>query len=294
MKGVLPVAQLPFHEDDSIDFGTFEKEIDWLFSQGVDGITLAMVTEFIRLTDAERDAVIARTVEFTKGRGPVIASVGGESFAQVRRHARAAEAAGATAVMALPPALTAGDAGELLRYYEAILATVQCPVIVQDASGYLGNGIPISVQAELFRRHPDRILFKPEARPFGPTITALREATGNRAPVFEGTGGLALLDCYPRGICGVMPGADLPWAIVALWRALQAGEDRRARAIHEPLVSLISMLHNLDAFLAVEKFLLYHQGVFRNTHVRGPVSCRLDASTADEILRLVERIHAAC
>jgi len=81
-----------------------------------------------------------------------------------------------------------------------------------------------------------------------------------------------------------MPGADLPWALVALWRALRAGDDTKARAIHEPLVSLISMLPNLDAFLAVEKFLLQHQGIFRNTRIRGPVGYHLDATTAQEIL----------
>ena len=294
IAGVLPVAQLPYHDDDSIDFATLQQEIEWLFAQGVDGITLAMVTEFLRLTDAERELVIRRTVEFTKGRGPVIASVGDESLVQVIQHARAAEQAGAAAVMALPPALTNCGPPELLRYYETLLETVACPVIVQDASGYVGTGIPVAVQAELFHRHPGRVLFKPEARPFGPTITALREATGGRASVFEGTGGLALLDSYPRGICGVMPGADLPWALVALWRALQAGDDARARAIHEPLVSLISLLPNLDGFLAVEKFLLHHQGIFRNTRVRGPVGYHLDVTTAQEILRLVARLQSAC
>ena len=38
LAGVLPVFQTPYHEDESIDFATLEREIDWLYEQGSDGI----------------------------------------------------------------------------------------------------------------------------------------------------------------------------------------------------------------------------------------------------------------
>ncbi len=293
IKGVLPVLSMPYRDDDSVDYETFRREMDFVFQNGVHGVTLAMVTETLRLTDAERDAVVAAAVRFAAGRGPVIASVGDESVAQARRHARAAEAAGADALMAIPPSLTRCDAAGIVEYYEGILAATKLPVIIQDASGYVGNSIPVAVQAGLFNRHPDRILFKPEAQPIGPNLTALHKATGGRARVFEGTGGIALVDNYRRGVAGTMPGADLPWALVALWRALEAGDDARARRIHGPLAAMVSMQHNLDAFLAVEKLLLVHQGVFKNARVRGPVGFRMDDEMKAEVLRLFDLLKAA-
>ena len=41
---------------------------------------------------------------------------------------------------------------------------------------------------------PERVLYKPEASPIGPKLTELREATQGRARVFEGTGGIALVE----------------------------------------------------------------------------------------------------
>jgi len=34
IRGVLPVIQLPYHDDYSIDHLTLQREIDWVFAQG--------------------------------------------------------------------------------------------------------------------------------------------------------------------------------------------------------------------------------------------------------------------
>jgi 4-hydroxy-tetrahydrodipicolinate synthase len=90
-----------------------------------------------------------------------------------------------------------------------------------------------------------------------------------------------------------MPGAEICWAIVALWDALEAGDVARIDAINGPLAALVSLQVNLDAFIAVEKHLLHRQGVFPSTRVRGPVGSRLDPETAAEVDRLFDLVLAA-
>jgi 4-hydroxy-tetrahydrodipicolinate synthase len=140
---------------------------------------------------------------------------------------------------------------------------------------------------------PDRVLYKPEASPIGPKLSELRDATGGRAKVFEGTGGIALVDSHKRGVVGTMPGADPIRALVPLWKALEAGDAGLADAIHGPLSAIVSMQTSLDAFLAVEKHLLVRQGVFKNTLVRGPVGFALDRETKREIERQFDRMLSA-
>ena len=111
--------------------------------------------------------------------------------------------------------------------------------------------------------------------------------------MFEGTGGIALVDSFRRGIVGTMPGADLIDGIVAIWKALAAGDDRRAYQISLPVSSLVAMCNSLDAFLAVEKYLLVKQGVFRNTIVRGPAGYVLDDETRREVDRLFDLLREA-
>jgi dihydrodipicolinate synthase/N-acetylneuraminate lyase len=290
LAGVLPVLQLPYHTDESIDWATLAREIDWAYENGAHGIVAAMVTEILRLTDSERDELTHRLVEFNAGRGPVVMSVGDESTVQAVRHVRHATAAGVDALMAATRALLS----EKIRYYEAIIAATDLPVIVQDASGYVGEPLPVGTQADLHRRFGERVLFKPEAQPLGPNLSRLRDEGGDGLRVFEGSGGIALLDSHQRGICGTMPGTEIVWAIRAEWDALEAGDIRRATELQGLIAPLIFLQQGLDGFLSVEKALLHRQGVFPNRIVRGPVGFTLDPETEREAFRLFGLLCEAC
>jgi len=294
LGGVLPVFQTPFRSDESIDWETLEREIDWLFASGANGIVMAMVSEVLRLDQAERYEMAQRAVQFARGRGAVIISVGAESSRVAEQHARRATDIGATALMAIPPVSVTTIESELLNYYERIVGASSLPIIVQDASGYVGRPMSIAMQAQLLQKFgPQRILYKPEATPIGPRLSALRDATSGQARIFEGTGGIALVDSYRRGIVGTMPGADLIHGIVALWKALQNDDQERIYQLSLAISSLIALQNSLDAFLAIEKYLLMRQGIFSNPQVRGPVGYRLDDETCSEVDRLFDLIQCA-
>jgi len=294
VRGVLPVFQTPYHADESIDLATLEKEVTWLYDCGADGIVMAMVSEVLRLSSAEREELTEAACKFGSSRGVVVISVGAESSKVAERFSKHAETAGADAVMAIPPVSVILSEAELARYYSRIIQAISIPVIVQDASGYVGRPMSIAVQAQLLDEFgPERVMFKPEASPIVPRLVELLTATRGRARVFEGTGGIALVESHQHGVVGTMPGADLIRALVALWRALESGDAAKAKRIHEPLATLISMQTSLDAFLAVEKHLLLRQGIFKNTVVRGPVGFRLEEETRREVDRLFERLMEA-
>ena len=293
LAGVFPVFQTPFDDGDSVDADVLEAEIEWMYGHGVDGIVMAMVSEVIRLSDPERRELAELACRLGGPHGPVVVSVGAESTRVAVGLARHAEEAGADAVMAIPPMSVALADDELFGYYRALLDAIAIPVIVQDASGYVGRPMSIRMQADLLDAYTERVLFKPEAIPIGPRLTGLREATGGAARVFEGSGGISLVDSYRRGIAGTMPGAEVCWAIVALWKALTEGDQERIDAINGPLSSLISLQTSLDAFIAVEKHLLVRQGVFCSARVRDPVGYRLDPETAAEVDRVFDLLQAA-
>jgi len=286
LKGVLPVFSTPFHDDESIDYETLDRELDWLFEQGAAGVVMAMVSEVLRLSTEEREQLAEHACRRACHRGTVVISVGAESSRVTDRLARHAEGAGAHALMAIPPVSVALAEDELLRYYERIFRASSIPVIVQDASGYVGRPMSVALQARILETFGVRAMFKPEATPIGPRLTALRDATHGQARVFEGSGGISLVDSYRRGVVGTMPGADLIDGIVALWKALEAGDDRRAYELSLPISSLVALQTSLDGFLAVEKYLLVKRGVFRNAVVRGPVGYVLDDETRREVDRL--------
>jgi dihydrodipicolinate synthase/N-acetylneuraminate lyase len=287
LGGVIPVVSTPFDDHDEIDETALAHEVDWLLGCGVDGLAIAMVSEVVRLSDSERRDLTAMVVSATDGRVPVVASVGTESTRAAVALAAQAERVGAAALMAIPPTAVALPDAEVLSYYRAIIEQVTIPVVVQDASGYLGRPLPLDLYVTLIDAYgPDRVLFKPEATPIGPRLSALRNATGGQAQVFEGTGGIALVDSFARGIVGTMPGPEVPWALVALWRALVDGQAAAVAAIHGPLAALVSLQTSLDSFIAVEKYLLVQQKVFASDRRRHPYGFELDPETATEVDRL--------
>ena len=294
LAGVFNVISTPLDNSDEIDQKILKQEIDWLIKCGSNGAVLAMVSEVLRFSASERRKQWQLSLEYLSGRIPLVVSVGAESAAIAVGLAKDAQKDGATAVMATPPSAFVASADEVKNYYQRIIEAVDITVIVQDASNYLGAPIELETYVELIDKYGDeRVQFKPEAKPVKERLAQLNKISNNRARVFEGQGGIDLLDTHPLGVKGTMPGAEVPWAIVGLWNALEKKDLITAQAIHTPLAKLISYQNTLDAYVAVEKYLLVKQGVFSNTNQRGPVGFKLDEQTKSKIDLAYSELAAA-
>jgi len=294
-RGVYPVIQMPLDDNEKIDPVVLAKEIDWLLTSGSVGIVLAMVSEVLRFSHDERRSQWQLTLKLLDGRAPLVASVGAESTAIAVQLAKFAELDGACALMATPPTSFPATEDEIYNYYRSIIDSVKIPVIVQDASNYMGQPLSISLYQKLLNEYGNkRVQFKPEAKPVKDRMQQLQDVANGQALVFEGQSGLDLIDTHPIGLFGTMPGADIIWAIVKLWEVLEAGDHDLARKIHALVAKLVAFQVNLDAYVAVEKYLLVKQGIFTSTRQRGPVIFLLDDKAKAEIDQIFEDLKIAC
>ena len=294
IQGVLPVIHMPFDGKERIDFGAMAREVDFVFDHGADGIVLALASEILRLTTAERAEAAREMVQVARGRGPVIIGVHGESTAQSLEHAAAAERAGADALMATPPLTGGWSLDALFAHYAALIRETALPVIVQDGSAHVGRAMPIPFQARLRNELGERILFKPEALPVGPQFSQLRDATQGQARIFEGMGGMYLVDSFRRGVAGTIPGSDCVDAVAAVWRALKAGDEETVYRVHPLLCALIALESaTLDSLVAIEKHILRRRGVLKSEVRRTPNAYTLDPETRAEVDRLLDRLLQA-
>lgn len=295
LHGVLPVLHTPLTCNGTIDTVVLEREIDWAFETGADGVVVAMVSEVLRLGYHGRRELAGLVCQAVQGRGFSVISVGAESTYEAVEFAKHAEGLGASAVMAIPPVATALSGSATQEYFATIASGIAIPLVVQDASNYVGAAIDLSVYLSLLDQFgPDRVLFKPEASPLGPNLSKLRDATRGSARIFEGSGGINLVDCYRRGIVGTMPGTDLLDGVVALWNALVAGDEDRTYQLSLPICALVALQiqGGLDGFLAIEKYLLKKRGLFTSTLQRQPVGWEMDTETQAEVDRLFARLLA--
>jgi 4-hydroxy-tetrahydrodipicolinate synthase len=296
LQGVLAIAHTPFTDADDIDAAALKRSVDWAFAVGAEGVGTGMVSETLKLTTDERGDLARMLVEFAASRGPVFAAVGAEGTKQALALAAAAERAGCDAVMAAPPLTGRVSEPLLVEHFAALADAISVPVIVQDASAYVGQSISVGVCVKLLERYgPEKVVFKPEAAPNGPMLSALRDATGGQARLFEGSGGVFLIDSFRRGIAGTMPGMDLLDGVAAVWQSLRRGDEETAYCVYYPVCAIVALelQAGLDGFLAIEKYLMVKRGLFPSARRRKPYGWDLDPETAAEIDRLFGRLQAA-
>ncbi len=95
LHGCIPILVTPFADDGSLDLESLEREIDWVLAEGASGVAcVAIASEGYKLTETERDAVIATTVRRIDGRAPVVASADGPGEEPAIDRARRAAALG--------------------------------------------------------------------------------------------------------------------------------------------------------------------------------------------------------
>jgi 4-hydroxy-tetrahydrodipicolinate synthase len=288
LGGVIPVISTPFKTEGSIDIDALEEELRWVLDQGVDGLATGMVSEILRLDEAERRALGRVVTSVARDRGALsILSCGAETTRQAISYATQAAAMGADAIMVIPPTTVALDEAATFDYFVAIARACELAIVVQDASAYVGRPLSIAIQVRLSDALGDQVYFKPEAQPLGQRLSQLRDATRGAARTFEGTAGVNLTDAFQRGVIGSMPGAEVCWAVAAMWRALTSGDLERATRLTALLALLVNFQTSLDSYVAIEKHLLWRQGVLPATIVRGPVGYELDEETGREVDRLL-------
>ena len=290
-RGIFPVLQMPLNELEEIEPKELRREIDWLISFGVEGVVLAMVSEVMRFSFEERRHQWQLVLEILEGRLPLIVSVGAESTRVAVKLAKQAASDGAAMLIATPPATYPATSDEIFSYYEAIVESVAIPVVVQDASNYMGQPLPMELYERLLEKFgTERIQFKPEAKPVRDRVAGLQEITGGKAKIFEGQSGMDLLETHELGLVGTMPGSEIVWAISKLWNSLESGDFESAKQIHQGISELIEFQQTIDAYVAVEKYLLVKQGIFTSARQRGPVSTILSESTKAGIDQVFEKL----
>src|SRR5829696_8190299 len=104
LHGCIPILITPFADDGSLDLPSLEHEIEWVLEEGASGVAcVAIASEGYKLTETERDDVIATTVRRVGRRTPVVASADGPGEEPAIDRARRAAALGVAALMVLPP-----------------------------------------------------------------------------------------------------------------------------------------------------------------------------------------------
>ena len=150
--GVLPALITPFTEDGSaLDREGLHIAVERLIGAGVGGLVPGGSTgEFTTLSHAERRELTEIVVEAAAGRVPVVAGTGALSTRETIELSVHAQAAGAAAVMIVPPFYDALSWRELTTHYTAVADAIEIPIMYYNLPSASG----VTLTAEQLRELP--------------------------------------------------------------------------------------------------------------------------------------------
>ncbi|MGH2560063.1 MAG: dihydrodipicolinate synthase family protein [Thermomicrobiales bacterium] len=283
-RGVYAIPPTPFDEAGNLDEGSLARCVNFCVAAGAHGVVAPVnASEAIILTDAERLRVTEVLVAQSAGRIPVVVGVSGVSTAASVLYAAHAAKTGAEAVIAMPPYVKHPPASEIFDFYQSVArAADPLPVWIQDFIAPIGTPMDPALLARLLIQIPGVDFLKEESA-FAPQVmTKVRELAGDSLRgMMGGMAGRYLLEEYRRGACGTMPACEVADAHVAVWNALDRGDEEEARRRHTQLLPLL----NFEAMYSftVYKEVLYRRGVIASPTTRVPGAGALDPENHREL-----------
>jgi 4-hydroxy-tetrahydrodipicolinate synthase len=285
LKGVFGLLPTPYTEDYEIHTADLRAAADFCCRSGQHGIVWpVMVGEFYFLGEEERIRHLDAVLDEVNGRLPVVFGCSGVSLPQVLLFARAAQRAGADAIIAMAPARS--NAMIAIEMFKRLADAYHGPIILQNAAAYA----PLTGEqiATLIEDVP-QIEYIKEERPPGPRhIAEVYQLVGPKVKtIFGGAGGKFMPDELRRGANGCMPACEIADLLALVMQRWWAGDEAGARELHRRLLPLI--IRENHPFM---RYILKRRGVFSSTIERAPAGVdELDADDKREISTLIEAVQ---
>ena len=234
-RGSYTVSVTPFTADGSaIDLDAQRRFIDWQLECGVPGLIIFGSTgEFLTVSDDERRALVAATVEHVNGRIPVLVGTMNAYTPNAVRYSQEAQELGADGLMIAPPYYYTPTEDEIYGYYAAICDAVELPIMIYNNPVTTNVDISAALVGKLTAELPNIRYIKEASLDVGRVYDVV-EATDGVMNVFAGE---RVVESYLLGAVGyVNPyGNYAPRASVLICDLMASGHVEQARQIERRL-----------------------------------------------------------
>ena len=289
-SGVYSIPVTPFNEDKTIDFKSLEKCLEFLVTNGSDGIVLPVnVSEASKLSDSEKDAILQCACDVIGDEVPLIAGVSGSSTEHVLEREQKSEEYGIKAIMCMPP-MNYSSENDFFDFYATLSDKTSMDIWVQNNKPPACPSIPQAILARIINEI-DRVDFlKEESANSGHMHSVMHELCGpNLRSIMGGSGGRFIIDEYRRGSNGIMPSGHMVEAHRILWDQLELSEPDQVNenAIETWNQMLESLTFEFQFSVTAYKYFFWKRGIIRTNITREPAKelDKFDQVEADRILK---------
>ena len=195
----------PFHTDGSVNYEKYAELIDMQIQNGTDAIVAVGTTgENATLSGEEHRKLMDFAAKRIGGRVPLICSTGSNDTAYGAETSKAAEEAGADALLLVTPYYNKTTQAGLIKHYEKILENVSIPAVLYHIPGRTGMSVSVETFKEL-SKHP-LVAGVKEASGSVSFAARLIDVCGDELPVYSGNDDLTvpIMSLGGKGVISVL------------------------------------------------------------------------------------------
>lgn len=240
-NGVFPALLTPFTADDRLDLSMFEKNLQAQLDAGVKGIILGgSLGEASTITENEKETLTRFSVDFVKGKIPVILNIAESTTSEAVRQAALAKTWGADGLMLLPPMRYKTDDRETITYFKTVAASTSLPIMIYN------NPVDykIDTRPDMFDELVDcpNITALKESSRDVTNLTRMKNRFGDRFKILCGVDTLAMEELC-LGADGLVAGlvCAFPKETVVLYNLVKAGKLEEATKIYRWFMPLLEL-----------------------------------------------------
>jgi 1-pyrroline-4-hydroxy-2-carboxylate deaminase len=241
-NGVMPAMTTAFDAKDRVDAEFMSRHATWMVDNGCTAlIMLGSLGEAATLSFEEKADVLKNMVATVKGRVPVVAAVSALATRDAVAQAKAAEEAGCSGLMILPPYVYRGDWREMKHHIGAVLKASSISSMLYNNPVAYGTDFEAEHIAELAGEYGHLHAVK-ESSTDVRRVTAIRAMIGDRLTICVGVDD-AIVEGIAAGATGWVAGLvnAFPRESVVLFEAALSGNARLAFEIYLWFLPLLRM-----------------------------------------------------
>ena len=266
---VLVALVTPMNAEGEVDWAATEKHIDYVISNGADGVVVTGTTgETSTLTDAEKIRLVEVGKSVSAGRAKIITGGGSNETAHAMQLYKASEKAGADGVMIVTPYYNKPTQAGVLTHFRLIADSTDLPVILYDIPGRAG--IPIAYETILrAAKHPNIVALKDAKGDFAQASRVMNE-TGLLYFSGDDSNVLPHIAIGATGLIGVTANVS-PAAYREMIDATNRNDFHHALTVHNSLEPLVRAVMNHVPGTVAAKYILHGLGQIDSPRVRLPL-----------------------
>ena len=240
--GVMPAMTTCLDEHLQVDAAFMTAHARWLLDNGCTGIVpLGSLGQAATLNFAEKEAILQNVTAAVGDRAPVVATISGLSTDEAVALAKAAQKAGCSGLMVLPPYVYCGDWREMRTHVTEVFRATPLPcMLYNNPVAYTTDFLPAQI-AELAYENENFAAVK-ESSTDVRRVTAIRALLDERLRIFVGVDDV-IVEGVGAGAVGWVAGLvnAFPAESVALFNYAVAGRMDEAQALYRWFLPLLRM-----------------------------------------------------